>query len=216
MKVVAYKCPYTGKLFDETDKKSYLACVRHNRSIINEEKKFATIRSDFEAWLAAEKLTVKHVNEIGPWFLKNQQRIMDATNTIIFGHYNKNDQTRFLPTDEFTKISINAQYNPSVSNTHHCPKGGVTNWGSKANLPAGYKGWRGRISGTLIRDPKNNGWYPYDSALRLVHIHTGSGGGGNVGWGYELYIFLDDWPGLQDTIDKMEQDQIVAKLKGIK
>ena len=79
----------------------------------------------------------------------------------------------------------------SVSNSHHCPKNGITNWWSKPDLPKGYPGWIGRIhiqvTGRL---------FDQSIILSRLGVHIGTGGGGS----YEVYIFADDFPGLTKDI----------------
>jgi len=69
------------------------------------------------------------------------------------------------------------------------------------------------------------GSYPYDSIGKFVGLKTGSGGGGNEDWGYDVSIFLDDWPGLNQqwadmifeqevTRYEQEKDRIINRLKG--
>lgn len=158
------------------------------------------------------------IADVVPWFLKNQKHIMEATNAIVFtSGYDKKYHRGFVPpTDNFKDVKFsNLNFNYCVSNTHHCPDNGVTNWGRKEEHGIfGYPGWRGDISGSLVRNRKHMYSYPASEALNLVGLKTGSGGGGNERWNFEVYIFLADWPGLQGEINLMEQDLIAAKLKG--
>lgn len=210
MIVSAYKCPYTGKLFSLANEVEYKEHVKHHAAILREEIKFAKIKAGFADWLSAEKLNILTVEDIAPWFIKNQRKIMDGMNSIKFCYYSKSDRIRFQPGDNFTKLEIKVgQYSESISNIHVCPRGGVTNWWSRDNNgPTGYPGWNGSISASLSRQPKYNSSYPATDIFNFVDLHTGSGGGGNENTGYKLSIFLDDWPGIQETI-------IVQKLKGL-
>ena len=215
MRVQVRKCRFTGKIFEEKDLKKYAIHLRNLRAERAEKRKLDKVRTTFTAWLNREKKKILHPEDIPAWFLKNQRRIMDAV-TAGFGNRGF-DKGRFYATDEFTKFQFETiRYSPYVSNTHVCPEGGVTNWGSEDGLPTGYKGWATHANGTLKRNKNHQGDYPYSSALNAVGLKTGSGGGGNESWGYGVSIFLDDWPGLKHTVDLMERDQIVAKLKGVK
>lgn len=215
MRVQVRKCRFTGKIFEEKDLKKYAAHLTKLRAERAEKRKLDKVRATFTAWLNREKKKILRPEDIPEWFLKNQRFIMDAVNAGIDNRSFSSD--KFFDTDKFTKISFNLlRYSKNVSNTHVCPKGGVTNWGCKDDKPKGYPGWTANVKGSLERNKNHMGSYPYSGALNAVGIRTGSGGGGNESWGYGISIFLADWPGLQHTVDEMEQNEIVARLKGVK
>ena len=136
---------------------------------------------------------------IGPWVLANQKKLMIACNAFKLHSW---DRDRFhIDTDEFTKFDISVKYSSHVTNSHSCPKGGVQNWCAKdPSKPTGYPGWSGRISGVLVRSKKNMSSYPYSNICKLLDLHTGTGGGGNAEWGYDLKIFADDWPVMAQSV----------------
>lgn len=206
MKIEVYKCRFTGKLFELKQKKSYIKHLEELRKDMKAEREFARIRNTFAAWLAAEKEKIVHVDMIVPWILKNQRYLMKSCNALNVHAWSGD---KFHPvTDEFTKMTLKATYNPLVSNTHTCPHNGVTNWGGRVpGAPHGYPGFRIEIAGCLKRHKKNMGSYPYSGVLKLIRIHTSCGGGGNENWSYSGEIFLADWPGLG-------QQLLVEKLKG--
>lgn len=209
MIVSAYKCPFTGVLFDLAAEEEYNAHVKKHKAIFREQKRYEKIKAEYADWFASEKEKIATIEEIAPWFLENQRTIMDGMNAIH--NLSKQDRERFQTDDIFTKLEIKfREFDPLVSNTHVCPRnGGVTNWWCKNDKPRGYPGWEGQVSGTLVRPLRYNSSYPSSSILNFVDIHTGSGGGGNKDWSYGVSVFLDDWSGIQETI-------IVEKLKGIK
>ena len=60
-----------------------------------------------------------------------------------------------------------------VSNTHHCPLDGKTNWGgNEPNLPRSYPGWFGRVWVRYSSDASSD---PFPA----TRTHTGTGGGGS-------------------------------------
>jgi hypothetical protein len=191
MKVSVNKCPCTGKLFED-DKKyaNHLQMLRRERA---KDKAEQRVKNGFAEWLAEEKNKLVDPDMIAPWILENQQKLMIACNVLKMGMW---DSERFYPkTDEFTKFEIKVKWNNNVSNSHSCPKGGVTNWWPRDNSkPTGYLGWQGQVWGTLVRNKKHMSSYPYSNIFELLDLHTGSGGGGNAQWSYELKIFADDWP----------------------
>jgi hypothetical protein len=213
MRVQVRKCRFTGKIFEEKDLKKYAVHLKKLREERAEKRKIDKVRATFTSWLNREKKKILHPEEIPAWFLKNQRKIMDAVNAGFGDRAFESD--KFFNTDEFTKFSFESvRYSKTVSNTHVCPKGGVLNWHCKDDLPKGYPGWTTHVNGALKRNRNHMGSYPYSGALNAVGLKTGSGGGGNESWGFGISIFLADWPGLQYTVDEMEKDQIVAKLKG--
>lgn len=210
VRIQVRKCRFTGKLFEEKDLKKYAIHLRKLRAEMSEARHLARVRTTFKAWLKTEKESIHHPNEIPEWFLKNQRTIMDAVNAGFGGA-----RDMFYKTDKFTKFSFEPmRYNKGVSNTHVAPAGGATNWSCDSSLPRGYPGWTTQATGTLNRNKNHMGSYPYSAALNAVGIRTMSGGGGNENWGYGISIFLSDWPGLQATVDAMEQEEIISKLKG--
>lgn len=219
MRVQVRKCPFTGKIFEEKDIKKYVTHLQKLRESMQSQRRYQRLRDTFSTWLVEEKKKVTHVDMICPWFLENQRVIMESTNAICFGGQNKYSiRGRFVKEDRFAKLEFESiRYNPFSSNSHVCPDNGVTNWtGKEPGRPVGYVGWTGYLKGSLVRPDKNNYSYPYSEALNLVGIKTGSGGGSNQSFGYGFTVFLDDWPGLQVQIRQMEEDLIVAKLKGSK
>jgi len=211
------KCPFTGKLFDESKIAEYIWHLKSTRDEMRAKRNLNRVKAGFSKWLRAEKLKLIHPDMVPEWFMANQRHIMDAINAGCRGKNDTHDG-KFFADDIFQKVRWEKApvFNSSASNTHVCPDNGKTNWGCKDGEIKGYPGWRGYINGTLKRNKKHNSSYPYSSALNLVGIKTGSGGGGNESWGYDFTMFLADWPGFEVEIRKMEGDRIVAKLKGTK
>jgi hypothetical protein len=215
MRVQVRKCPFTGKIFQEKDIGKYILHLLDVRETKQEARHLARVKNTFNKWLLKERTRITTIDEIAPWFMDNQQYIMDAHNSGINGqrHFSTD---KFYKGDKFVNVKFHATYRPYVSNTHVCPDNGITNWGSEHDKPTGYKGWKGSISGTLKRSPKHDSSYPYGNAINIIGIKTGGGGGGNGNWSYEASVFLDDWPGLKHEIELMERDQIVNRLKGVR
>lgn len=121
-----------------------------------------------------------------------------------------------------------------VSNSHHGPLIGKTNWsGRDKSVPTSYPGWHGRVWIRYQEAPRDFGSSPFSMTL----THTGTGGGGSYSgpshavsaarfkryghakqpgsypeihcFSWDYSIFLDDWPGLKHNI---ERDLIIAEL----
>ena len=174
-------------------------------------------KNTFFKWLAEERAKISSIEEIGPWFLKNQQYIMSACNSNIRGpnpeHMAFDDP--FVKTDNFTKLVIDVIYIREMRTTHACPDNVEYDTPEGRKKTRKYKGWSGYLGGTLVRPEGYKYRYPYNVALNLVGLKTGSGGGGNENFGYQVSIFLDDWPGLQGVVDSIEQDLIIERLSNI-
>jgi hypothetical protein len=208
MKIQVRKCRFTGKLFEEKNLNKYKKHLEQLRNKMAYERHLARTKREFKAWLEKEKEQIIHVSEIAPWFLKNQRYIMDAFNSgcrSVNSYYDKDKI--FMEGDKFTELDIEVRYIDKVSNTHVCPDTGVTNWQWTLDLPRGYAGFSGRVTGSIVCDKRQRHYLSTTDLLKLVGIKTGSGGGGDSSWGYNVSIFLDDWAGLK-------HQAIVNKLKG--
>lgn len=112
-------------------------------------------------------------------------------------------------------------YSDSVSNSHSCPIGGVTNFSRESELPLGYPGFKGRlwirlnqeVAGIVSRIPA------------MAFIHTGTGGIGSYGgpwtgenadmpvYSWDMKVFLDDWPLLESVaIEKLRHEETIRIL----
>jgi hypothetical protein len=136
---------------------------------------------------------------IAPWIIENQKELMEGYNQ--FGAHGRGCRDKFYPeTDKIIKIELNVRYNPKVSNSHSCPRGGVTNWCARhPNHPTSYPGFSGRVDCVLKRDSKHTGQYPMYDFLDMIGLRAGTGGGGNENCGWDTKLFLADWPGLSHT-----------------
>jgi hypothetical protein len=113
---------------------------------------------------------------------------------------------------EFTEFEL--KWDDSISNTHSCPVGGVTNWGGyNKSAPRGYPGWHGWISWVCAWPKEWDGHYPGSDLFGgLVNqgrsrVYTGAGGSGGTVFsekhgcyvtscGHSVDLFAADWPGL--------------------
>jgi hypothetical protein len=167
----------------------------------------------------------------------NKQRVLD-----IYGHEPKDlddlahcvisvVNESLKSKSKVVGLAWDISYSRTVSNTHHCPLDGKTNWGGRdRNLPRNYPGWTGRL---WIRYATRTRSFESDP-LSLTLTHTGSGGFGAYDgpWGtlcakwyrnpkkkslpepdvYSWYykIFEDDWPlVMQDLKSQMVLNMLV-------
>jgi hypothetical protein len=184
-KVQAWQCKHTGKLFPIEQEKEYKRHTGRAYRTIAAQKKEARERAEFNEWLATEKLKCKTLDQVAEFLTKNFNRL----NTYNYGYRNGKKPI-------IVSIKITGEYRDRVSNTHSCPRNGVTNWGSKADKPKGYPGIYGRIE-IKVQNKDNYSGFLSDY-LGPADVHTGSGGHGD----YDVTLWLDDWPGLKETVEK--------------
>lgn len=196
MRVTVRKCPFTGRLFEERDRQEYIFHLNNLREEMRQNREQRRTKAAWKEWLTNEKDSIIDPDMIVPWFLKNQRTIMDYINSSDNYHCSE----KFYKADVFEHITVSWKYSARVSNTHCCPEGGVENFQGDPSKPRSYPGWQGYMQGCLIRARAHRSEYPYGAALNAVGIRTGSGGGGNDSWGYDVKIFQADWPGLERSL----------------
>lgn len=118
----------------------------------------------------------------------------------------------------FEELSYSLHYSNNVSNSHECPRRGVTNWGGRdQNKPTSYPGFKGLITGKYNSDNHTISEYcsSFPRKVKIPGIHSGSGGGGEGGFSYELKIFLDDFPNFKKEFeDRHRNAEVKANLLG--
>lgn len=113
------------------------------------------------------------------------------------------------PTSELEKLSFVVRYEANSSNSHSCPIGGVTAWGSQRREEGavlGYPSLSGKIKFSYKTNKNKLDIFGSFRHHGILGISTGSGGGGGKdGSSYEVYIWLDDFPLLREKIEKEQQ-----------
>jgi len=197
MRIQVRKCPFTGKLFEEKDIGKYILHLKALREEKQEKREYERLRRNWVKWLETEQATVRSFEEIVPWILEHQQKLMNTYNALYA--CGKDAWHRKFPRGcKITKLSLTGNFSETASNTHCHPRNGVCNWHRKPELPPGYPGWVGRIEGTLSIGPKQDtpSWSEF---FELFDIHTGTGSGGKE-FGYSSTVFAADWPGLYESL----------------
>ena len=224
-KILVWKCDQTGKLFEDEKKyKSHLAKLARQR---REQRKIQIAEDAAQAWWTELQNREMSIDDLHALIIKEQNQFWAEAAKAEPWHWEDIGKKRrgvVMPVPklvEFTTFDL--KWSDSVSNTHSCPKGGVTNWGGDKKLsdgspaPRGYPGWRGRMDWRIEWPKEWDGWYPGSDLFRSRRtcIHTGTGGGG--GWkdghqsfGYGIEIFASDWPGLT----RFREKQFVWKTLG--
>jgi hypothetical protein len=201
--ITAYKSDADGKLFE--DKKQYQAHLRKLAAERRLLKKIADAEREFYQF-NTHMGQVSRISELSKF-------IKDNWPTFWINGL-KNYPWRLADKDknmhECVDIKFeNIRWVDKLSNSHSCPRNGVTNWGNmNKNFPTSYPGWYGNIIirvRPLVRKIRGkevltDGWGSayFDGTI----ICTGGGGGGRsqktdyVEYEYEVYLWADDFPGL--------------------
>lgn len=194
----AYICPWTGELY--ATKRSYVGHLKklreqrmHKRArIIRRQRKLEDLWNQ------------PSFDKIIKWIHLNPELFWENAKRNGW-HSDAARWDKIRDTFTVTIKYLTLTYNDCVSNSHSCPRGGVTNWGGRDTLkdgtpaPRGYPGWTGRISFQL-----STGTISFSSyVFKGTGINTGSGGGGGGGtFSYDLKMFMDDWPGLKSAFNE--------------
>lgn len=183
MKIIAYKCPDTGEIFEsklvyDSHRKRFLAEKRRRRE---REKMLQGLDKN----IIKLRETAKSAYDIERWILLNSNLLMHR-NCVI----NCRKKTKF----EFDKVCICIAYEDQLSNSHSAPFGGVENWSREQDMPLYYPGWRGRIDLYFTGDVDGFLTEMFDN----TGINLGSGSGGHASYHSELTLWEADWPGLKE------------------
>jgi hypothetical protein len=130
--------------------------------------------------------------------------------------------------DGLLGIDLNLIWSKKVSNSHSCPRGGVTNWGyQNRKLPTDYPGWTGRVW-LLYRDENSERISPFGCRHSPSGLHTHTGGGGlysATNWtndfgypcSYNCSVFDDDHPefaeAFGDLVELAREKEIYDRLR---
>ena len=208
----AFLCPWTAKIFGT--KRQYVTHLKalrgsrmHARARVVH---YNRIRENFNNQPTFEKV-IEWI-ELHPEFFFDTYVMRDP---FLCHDYSAEKLAVQRENFEIKIVGLSLRWNPNVSNTHHCPHNGVTNWGGrKESAPHGYPGWYGRIEFTTKIINPDTGTAGIRSiggrCLEGTGVHTGTGGGGDV-YGYEAMFFDADWPEIAYWHDKVV---VMDALKG--
>lgn len=185
----AYQCPWTDKVF------ATKAAYRKHLSELRENRMHKRARENIRNRKLDDLINQTSFEDIVNWIETNPEFFFDGA--IKFGHSGWATRRAHLREDFWIKITyLDLRWSDSVSNSHSCPRGGVTCWSSheaKDGRPRGYPGWHGRIEFQISHDLGFG-----SDVFRSTGIHTGTGGGGgNNCFGFDVKFFASDWPGVR-------------------
>lgn len=187
----AYSCPWTGKLFDH--KQSYIRHLRRLQQNKRDQRR-ATRHTELISKLHNDWIHQPDLKSIVEWVEQNPDFFFERLKYRV-----KNSDQITAARSKFnlriTYLSVN--YMDCVSNSHHAPRDGITNWIKDDSKPRGYPGWSGRIEFVTGGHHSTFG----SDVFRSTGIHTGTGGSlGNGHYGFSVNIFASDWPGLESQM----------------
>lgn len=197
--VKAYQCPWTGRIVET--KKTY---IKHLKDL-RETRMRARIRaarmqkmqedlSNQPSWSAV----IDWVERNSYWFLARAKQSRGGLSCDTWPE----------PEDFWIRITfLDIRHSDRVSNSHKCPRGGVTNWSRAPGKPTGYPGWHGRIEYQTSHSLPG-----FSSDLfGGTGINTGTGGGiSSNRCGFSVELFDSDWPMLTELLD---QERVLTVLR---
>ena len=187
----AYQCPWTDTVF--ATKSAYTKHLKELR----EDRMHRRARQNIHNRKLDDLINQYSFEDIVNWIEINPDFFFDSL--IKIGHTGWANRRAHIREAFWIKITyLKLTWNDSVSNSHSCPRGGVTCWSSHEatdGRPQGYPGWQGHIEFQLSHDMGFG-----SNVFRGMGIHTGTGGGiSDNRYGYEVKFFASDWPGLRSA-----------------
>ena len=198
MKITAYKCRFTGDIFE-----SKFEFAEHLKSLRRSQytfRKIAKMKCDINTAFKNMRDSVATIDDL-EIFIKTHWNLF-IQNGLFTDRCKQLDE---FP--ELDEIKFTVKYSTCVSNTHSAPIGKVINWHCSNNLPHGYPGFSGKVEFKIKNRKLSSrivdvGGGPF-SVWRSTGINLGSGGGyyssinkDEMLYNYEVKLFSADWVGL--------------------
>lgn len=195
MKVIARKCPVTGKLFDnETGYRKHLTKIRNTQQL-NRYLSHGVQQGNAAFEWAAQN--VSSSAQFEEWFRENWKSLALRCVGRYRWSYKSFRNISQIVIPELKTVDLDVKFVQEASNSHSCPRGGVTNWSREAHKPKGYPAWVGRLSWICDAQVLNNrGVYLDCDMFRDTIVNIGSGGGDHIKHEYSVTLWAEDWPTL--------------------
>jgi len=213
-KITVYKCPFTKKVFEtRSGYRRHLLTLRAKRNL---NRRVSAKRRDARRTAEEELAKVRSFRDLEKAMRRQFANMMVAycgstAKKIEIMRKFRMTRVSFRPEDRNGRILL-MKYSDRVSNTHYCPKNGVTNWHCLEGAPTGYPGFRGSVEFTIYKPANFDGWFAdYNDALKSFGINVGTGGGhgetksGGERYRFQALIFLDDFPALEERVEEIHE-----------
>lgn len=196
-RITAFQCRWTKKVF--TDREKYLKHLKLQREALVIERKATRINRVMQETFLKMRDDCESMADIEQFIRDNWSVFYQ--NAVNNDHWRGRKKKSKTP--ELLRISIRGRFSDNISNSHSAPIGKAQNWGRKPGIPTGYPGWQGEIQWELDGEIPGFG----SDVMQGTGINTGSGGGRGNGYGFEMKLFMDDWPGLAraQAIEKLSR-----------
>ena len=212
-KIEAWKCPHTGKLFEQHSKyKSHLAGLSRQRNIAKRRQQHLDA---VDAVILGEQYC-QNAQELCEYIIANSEAYL-AKGMLVSRNGDELRTAIELGYDiEWPKLTgmklHQTRWNDCQSNSHSSPRGKPQNFRSDPDVPKGYPGWRGNLrvwhdkdAKVVITDKKGKKFryrIPYfsDCVKNACGIYTGTGGGLDDGYYCDFTMFAEDYPEIEKQI----------------
>lgn len=195
--VSVWKCPKTGKLFENKSK-----YIKHLRNLGIERR----IKRQKDVYRNEWDNKVRELNmlpeqtEICNWLEDHSKLLlMNALNYATF----RTHVPKTLETFDLKIVSLRLRYRDQIACTHSAPRGRKTSWRiGNSNGITHFPGWKGNIEFGVSEDQYCMG----SDYFKNTGIHTGTGSSWQSfmhndkkykGYHYDVILWENDWPGLK-------------------
>ena len=191
MKVIARRCPWTQKLFeDDALYSKHLSLLREKHRLNRYWPSMLEQGNQAIQW-ATQNVT--SCTQFEHWMRQNWAALVIRGTWISSTRPSSMLRLDQMPVPELKTVKLQLTYNPCIPNTHSCPLGGVQNFRQHPGLARGYPGWTGKLTWSFDPAIKTKAATSSDLVARSV-IHTGTGWASRGDCSYEITLWASDWP----------------------
>ena len=192
MKVIARRCPWTQKLFeDDALYSKHLSKLREKHRLNRYWPSMLEQGNQAIQW-ATQNVT--SCTQFEHWMRQNWAALV-IRGTCVSDWGNRIKRLDQLPIPELKTVKLQLEYQPCISNSHCSPLDGVQNFKQHPGLARGYPGWTGSLMWSYdhtIKTKVETG----SGLFAQSAVHTGPGGSGGNGayWYSSIILWASDWP----------------------
>lgn len=190
MKVIARKCQWTGRLFDDNEK--YLKHLSKMRALNAQNRAIRNANEQLQEICNWAMLNVRTAQDLEYWIRENW--ITLNWNGIVRSRF-ASDKNKICHIPKLLKITVSLRPLSQVRNSHSYPINGVQNFEGLSHLPNRYPAWEGEAKWEMSSRCECFPSYIFKG----TPVRTTSGGGGvHKDTGVHTYdsgivLWYDDW-----------------------